>query len=372
MVEDILTRHPHARAVLLGALLPGGQPSHAYLFHGPAGAGKREAATEFAAALLSAGAADPANAADRVRTGAHPDYTRVAPSGAAGLITEDIERPVIAAATRTPFEATRRVFVIEQADSMNDVASNRMLKTLEEPANFVVLILLTEHPSAMMETIVSRCQSVRFEAASASELRDRLQNSHGIPPATAQACAELALGDGELALRLALGEGESLRAAAQTYTRAVIAGSLSDARAALLLEQASEHERRAKEEVEDRFRTEAEVLGDREKRRHEKEGETAAKRAGRRAKAQTLDDGLRLVSLWLRDVAVAADGEPTLVRNSDRADLIAADSERVRSTNAREAVALVEESRTTLILNPSEPLLLDALASRMERVLNGA
>ena len=77
------------------------------------------------------------------------------------------------------------------------------------------------------------------------------------------------------------------------------------------------------------------------------------------------------MSLWLRDVAVAADGEPALVRNSDRAELIAADSEQIKSANAREAVALVEESRTTLILNPSEPLLLDALASRMERVLNG-
>jgi DNA polymerase-3 subunit delta' len=371
MLEDVLTRHPHARAVLMGALAPGGEPSHAYLFHGPAGSGKREAATEFAAVLLSAGAPDPENSAQRVRGGVHPDYTRVAPSGAAGLITEDIERPVIAAATRTPFESKRRVFVIEQADSMNDVASNRMLKTLEEPASFVVLILLTDQPAAMMETIVSRCQPVRFEAASAAELRERLQNSHGIPPETAAACAQLSLGDGELALRLALGEGESLRAAAQKYTRAVIAGSLVDARSALLLEQAAEHERRAKDEVEARFVAEAEVLGDRDRKRHEREGETAAKRAARRAKAQTLDDGLRLVSLWLRDVAVAADGEPGLIRNGDRADLITEDAQTTDSARAREAVALVEESRTTLILNPSEPLLLDALASRMERALNG-
>lgn len=370
MLEDVLRRHPHARAVLLGASAPGGEPSHAYLFHGPAGSGKREAATEFAAALLSAGSADPANAAQRVRNGVHPDYTYVAPSGAAQLIKEDIETAVITAATRTPFEAQRRVFVLERADSMNDTAYNRLLKTLEEPASFVCLILLTDHPAAMPDTIVSRCQPVRFEAASAADLKDRLQNSHGIPPATAQACAELSLGDGDLALRLALGEGESLRAAAQKYTRAVISGSLADARSALLLEQASEHERRATDEVEARFIAEADVLGDRERKRYQREGETAAKRAARRAKAQTLDDGLRLVSLWLRDVAVAADGEPGLVRNSDRAELIEADSRVTDPARAREAVALVEESRTTLILNPSEPLLLDALASRMERVLS--
>lgn len=371
MLEDVLTRHPHARAVLLGALAPGGQPSHAYLFHGPAGSGKREAATEFAAALLSAGSSDPSNAADRVRSGAHPDYTRVAPSGAAGLITEDIERPVIAAATRTPFEAERRVFVIEQADSMNDVAANKLLKTLEEPAAFVTLILLTERPTAMLATIVSRCQPVRFEAAPPAQLRERLQSEHGVAPQTAAACARLALGDGELALRLALGEGKALRAATQDYTRAVIDGRLADARSALLLEQASEHERRAKDEIDARFAAEADVLATRDRARHKREAETAVKRGGRRAKAQTLDDGLRLVSLWLRDVACAADGEPDLVRNCDRAELIAADSEQVPSHRARAAVALVEESRTMLALNPSEPLLLDALASRLERTLRG-
>src|SRR5439155_309346 len=74
-----LERHPHARAVLrLDA------PSHAYLFHGPAGAGKREVARAFAAELLADGAADPSSARARALRGAHPDLTWVAPSGAAG------------------------------------------------------------------------------------------------------------------------------------------------------------------------------------------------------------------------------------------------------------------------------------------------
>ena len=63
----------------------------------------------------------------------HPDLTWVAPSGAAEMLVADIEEPVVAAATRTPFEARRRVFVIERAETMNDQAANRMLKTLEEP-----------------------------------------------------------------------------------------------------------------------------------------------------------------------------------------------------------------------------------------------
>ena len=66
------------------ALPPDGRPSHAYLFHGPAGAGKRAVARAFAAELLADGAADPDNARERVQHGVHPDLTWVTPSGAAG------------------------------------------------------------------------------------------------------------------------------------------------------------------------------------------------------------------------------------------------------------------------------------------------
>ncbi len=66
------------------------------------------------------------------------------PSGAAEMLVADIEEPVVAAATRTPFESARRVFVIEAADTMNDQAANRMLKTLEEPPAFTHLLLLAD------------------------------------------------------------------------------------------------------------------------------------------------------------------------------------------------------------------------------------
>src|SRR5262249_55528632 len=150
-------RHPHARAVLEAALAPGGAPSHAYLFHGPAGSGKRAVARSFAAALLSDGAADPANAAQRVEHDVHPDLHWVRPTGWADLRVDDI-KPVVTAAARTPFESRRRVFVIERADAMNDNAANRLLKTLEEPPSFAHLILLTDRLDGVMPTIVSRCQ----------------------------------------------------------------------------------------------------------------------------------------------------------------------------------------------------------------------
>ena len=188
-----IEHHPHARAVLGGALPPDGEPSHAYLFEGPAGSGKDEVAREFAAALLADGAADAGSALARARSGAHPDLTWVAPISSAGLLRGDIDEPVVDAATRTPFESRRRVFVIDAADSLNDQAANRMLKTLEEPPPYAHLILLTDRPGKVLPTIASRCQRVRFDAPDPDAIAERLAG-RGVAPEQAAACARLGLG----------------------------------------------------------------------------------------------------------------------------------------------------------------------------------
>src|SRR5215204_1093770 len=185
--------HPQARMVLSTALASG-QPSHAYLFHGPAGTGKRTVARAFAAELLAEGTADPDAVRTRVMHGAHPDLTWVRPSGAHVMRVDDVEGPVVSAATRTPFEARRRVFVLERVDTMNDEVANRMLKTLEEPASFVHLILLTEALGRVLETVVSRCQLVRFDPLPADRIAEALL-SEGVDPDRASACGRLALGN---------------------------------------------------------------------------------------------------------------------------------------------------------------------------------
>src|SRR4051794_30354932 len=223
---EVVERHPHARSILTAAAPPAGAPSHAYLFHGPAGAGKRDAARAFAAELLADGSPDAAGARRRALDGVHPDLTWVRPSGAAVMLVGDIDEAVISAATRTPFESRRRVFVIEDADAMNDQAANKLLKTLEEPPAFAHLVLLTNRPGNILPTIASRCQLVRFEAATPAELSHRLQTRHGVPPLTADAAARLALGDAERALALALAEGPALRDAAGKFARATLHGTV--------------------------------------------------------------------------------------------------------------------------------------------------
>jgi DNA polymerase-3 subunit delta' len=369
---EVVDRHPHARAVLHAAVPPDGSPSHAYLFHGPAGAGKREAARAFAAELLAEGAADPDNARRRAVEGVHPDLTWVRPSGAAEMLVGDIEEPVIGAASRTPFESQRRVFVIEGADTMNDQAANKMLKTLEEPPPFAHLVLVTDKLGNMLATILSRCQLVRFEAATPAELSTRLQTKHGVPPLTADACARLALGDAERALALALAEGPALRDAGEKFARAALHSTLADGPHIALLDLARARGDVAATKIAEQIAEDADLLPDREAKRAKREGETAGKRAHRRAYAATLDHGMQLVGLWLRDVACVKDGVPELVHHVDRIEQVAADAEAsdASANRLRDAVGLVEEARTMQILNPSEELALEALASKVERLLH--
>jgi DNA polymerase III subunit delta' len=361
-------RHPHARAVLTAALPPHGTASHAYLFHGPAGAGKRAVARAFAAELLADGAPNPASVRQRVGHGVHPDLTWVTPSGAAEMLVGDVDEPVVAAAARTPFEANRRVFVIERADTMNDQAANRMLKTLEEPPAFAHLLLLTDRPGEILPTIASRCQLVRFDAPPPAEIAARL-TEHGVPEATADACARLALGDAERALRLAVGDGPALRQGAEAFARAALQGDLIRRPWLTVLEQARRHGDAAEAEINKRIAAELEFLPQKERRRAEREGAEAARRAQRRARTTALDQALQLAGLWYRDAACIADGAEDLVHAVDRLPELRADAEGRDVHRLRSAVDLVDDARAGLILNPTEELQLEALGSRLLREL---
>ncbi len=357
-------QHPHAAAVLGAGAPPEGSPSHAYLFHGPAGSGKRTVARSFATALLAEGAVDPAAVAHRVEVGVHPDLTWVAPTSSAGILVGDIDEAVVAAAARTPFEARRRVFVIERADELNDQAANRMLKTLEEPPPFAHLLLLTSRPGNVLPTIASRCQHVRFDAPGAAAIAARLER-HGVPPETAQACARLALGDAERALRLALGDGPALRAGAEALARGALHDRLADRPWLALLAQARAHGDAAAAAVTERVAADLDLLPAKERRRAEREGEEQGRRAHRRAQSDALDHALQLTGLWLRDVACVADGAEELAHHSDRLDALREDAAACDVHRLRAAVAIVDDTSASLQLNPGEELALEALAYRL-------
>jgi DNA polymerase III subunit delta' len=363
--------HPHARAVLGAALAPGAHPSHAYLFHGPAGTGKRTAARAFAAELLADGAADPDRVRARVATGVHPDFTWVAPSGVHEMRVDDVAEPVVSAATRTPFEARRRVFVLERADTLNDQAANRLLKTLEEPAAYVHLVLLTDRLAEVLPTIVSRCQLVRFDPLPVGEIGRRLA-AEGVAGETAEACARLALGDAGRAMALALGDGPALRAEAERFARASLAGDLGDRPWQALLKRARAAGDRAVAELEPRLAEDLELAAAKDRKRVETEWGERFKRAKRRAETAALDLQLDLAGLWFRDLSAVAAGAADLALHADRLEELAADADGREPQALREGLELVEETRRRLVVNVSEELACEALAYRLEETLSAS
>jgi DNA polymerase-3 subunit delta' len=363
-----LAPHPHARLVLGAALAD--KPSHAYLFHGPAGTGKAKAARAFAAELLAAGQADPDSARVRAMHGSHPDLTWVEPSGVHVMRVEDIEEPVVSAATHTPFESSRRVFVLERVDTMKDEDANRLLKTLEEPAHFVHLILLTDQLGQVLDTVVSRCQLVRFDPLPREAIVERLQ-SQGIEPQLADAAARLALGDGCRAEFFAGDEGKALRADVEAMVRAALAdadGAAEPWRA--LLERAEEARQRAEDEIAEQKKKRLELEPkDRERRSLEKEFDESAKRAGRRARTQLLDLGLELATLTFRDLVCVAEGARDAVLATDRIDTLATAAQARDPRRLRQAAELCEQTRQSLELNVQEDLALTSLSLRLRRLV---
>jgi DNA polymerase-3 subunit delta' len=367
--------HPHARMVL-GSALAAGEPSHAYLFHGPPGTGKRTAARALAAELLAEREADPEAARRRVLAGTHPDLTWVKPTGAHVMRVSDVDEPVVSAAARTPFESSRRVFVLERADTMNDEVANRLLKTLEEPPEFVHLILLTDALGQVLETVISRCQLVRFDPLSPERIAAALEGD-GVEPARAGACGRLALGNASRARYLASEEGTGLRDDVERLVRAALAGELREAGGAEpwrpLLERADARCDAAQEEI---ARTAAARLENepkgRDRKAIERDFEEAAKRDGRRARTEVLDLGLELAAIAFRDLMCLAEGADGAVLASDRAPALAEAARGRDPRRLREAVERCEEARQSLELNVTEDLALTALTLRLERLVGSS
>jgi DNA polymerase-3 subunit delta' len=366
-----LERHPHARALLAPALA-GGRPSHAYLFHGPGGSGKRALARALAAELLAEGSPEPDGARARVHSGAHPDLTWVVPSGAHEILVSDIAAPVIAAASKTPFESSRRVFVIERVDELGDEAANRMLKTLEEPAPFVHLILLTSRLEEVLPTIRSRCQLVRLEPPSAEQVAAGIEEL-GVSAATALACVRLALEDADAARELAGEEGRALRAAAEKFARAALSGEMVAARPwTELLAAARARGDVAGAQLESLAEAELELTSRKERKRVAGEWSERTRRSRRREQTGALDLALQLVTLWFADLACLAWDAQELVRNCDRLVELREDAQSdggAHPARLRAAIELVEETRVRFDLNVSEELACEALAYRLERTL---
>jgi DNA polymerase-3 subunit delta' len=137
---------------------------HAYLFYGTEGVGKRTVAEIFSKAMNcrnnTIDACDECPSCVKIDRGNHPDVVMIRAEGQFIKIKEI--RELQERMKFRPLEGRKRIFIIDDADRMNIVSANALLKTLEEPSASNILILITARPHQLPMTILSRCQHVRF------------------------------------------------------------------------------------------------------------------------------------------------------------------------------------------------------------------
>lgn len=179
-----------------------GRIVHALLLVGPHGSGKRTMAGLLAQAMVCTGASKPCGACPackRFLAESHPDVHRIVPEKK--TIGVDEIRDLIDALSLSSYEGGRHIVLIEQADKMTPSAQNALLKTLENPVGDAMFFLITDAPGALLTTILSRCQTVRFSDLSVEDCAAVLQK-RGIAPARAAELAGLSQGSVGRALEI--------------------------------------------------------------------------------------------------------------------------------------------------------------------------
>jgi len=182
MFEDVLGQERAKE--FLEALVLGGKTPYGVLIYGPPRSGKLTAAKTLARALnCRAERSSECGCAScvKVRSGSHPDVRVVTPNDKGHVTIDVIRSEIVKAFDFKLHEGRRKVAVISRADQMQPSAANALLKVLEEPRGGATIILTTSNYGQLLETIKSRCQSVRFSFLSASILTQLLQRDSQDP-----------------------------------------------------------------------------------------------------------------------------------------------------------------------------------------------
>ncbi len=192
------TKDQQVATKLLRGIIRRDRIPNGLLFWGPYGVGKRMTAFEFAKAVNCRESADDACdeclSCRKANHGNHADIKRIKPVSKTRIITVDKIEEVIETTMFRPVEGGRRIFLIEDADRINEQAQNHFLKTLEEPPSQSVFVLITERPRQLLPTIRSRCQAIRFGVLQMDTVADMIKRDHGCSDDQAYAIAALAQG----------------------------------------------------------------------------------------------------------------------------------------------------------------------------------
>lgn len=196
----------HDRIIeVLKRSLRSGKTAHSYLFEGIAGCGRKKTALALVQALFCTVLPDDAcgtcPSCRKIDGGNHPDIHLIAPLPDKRDISIEQLRDMQHIVSLRPYEAPRKVCIIEPAERMSVSAANSLLKTLEEPPGNALIILLTENAGMLLPTVRSRCQLIRFAPLSPEHLLSLLERD-GMASETAALVAPMAGGSMQRAREL--------------------------------------------------------------------------------------------------------------------------------------------------------------------------
>ena len=153
--------------------------NQAYIFQGERGVGAEECARLFAGALVckntGASPCGNCNACLMAKAGSHPDIMTVTPADGKRNITVDQIRGIVTDAYTKPYESEKKIYIITYGDDMNEQAQNAFLKVLEEPPEYAVFVILAENNESLLQTIRSRCTSIKFNPVSDAKIREYIK-----------------------------------------------------------------------------------------------------------------------------------------------------------------------------------------------------
>jgi DNA polymerase III subunit delta' len=340
--------HPEAGRLLDAALREG--PAHAYLFHGPPGVGKREVARTFARALIGTTRA------------VHPDLYELDALGE--MIRIDAIRELRRDLHMRPFESDRRVYLLHRAHLMNEDAADALLKDLEEPPSYAVIVLIADDLGPLPETILSRCQLVPFRRLSEKAIRALVDaRAPQLDEESRAALARVAAGRLDRMERLLDPASVTRRDVLIDQARAVYRDPLFDASDAAAAVLANAQERA----VEARDKEEAQIAG---LELTAREAEQRVKRAARGAEREELLAQLDELGAWYRDLVAVAVGAESAAIHLDKLPELREDATRERLVGAEHAAEAVRETwRALEELNLAPQLAFEALFIRIGREL---
>ena len=184
--------------------------SHAYIFNGPEASGKMMLAEAFAMALQCEGEGKrPCLECRSCRQAAdhnQPDIIYVSHEKPNTIGVDDIRTQINNDIDIKPYSSRYKVYIVDEAQKMNQQAQNALLKTIEEPPAYAIILLLTTNADSFLQIILSRCITLNLKAVKEDKIKEYLMKHYQIPDYQADICAAFSQGNVGKAIQLASSE----------------------------------------------------------------------------------------------------------------------------------------------------------------------